>query len=173
MRHAKSSWDDPTLSDHDRPLAPRGRRAAQRMAQHLDSEDVHPDLVLCSSALRARETLEPLLPTLSGRAAVHVENDLYGADADHLLARLRAVAPPISSVLLVGHNPSLQLLALSLAGRGSDLAMEQLQTKFPTGALATLALGSTKWSRLAPGRAFLKQLLLPRQLPGSQHDHHA
>ena len=90
LRHAKSSWDDPTLPDDKRPLAPRGRRDGKRIAEHLRRQEIEPELVLCSSAARTRETLELLRPALGG-ATVVVEDELYGASADRLLARIRLV----------------------------------------------------------------------------------
>src|SRR5258708_4362712 len=80
LRHAKSSWTDPSLSDHERPLAPRGRRAAMRVARYANTEGIRPDLVLSSSALRARETLEVLRPALGPGAELRIDDDLYGAD---------------------------------------------------------------------------------------------
>jgi phosphohistidine phosphatase len=140
------------------------------MAHHLSSEGVHPALVLCSSARRARETLNALQPALGPDADVRVESDLYGAGADQLLARLRTIRGHVDSVLLVGHNPAVQDLAISLAGDGDDLALEQVRTKFPTAALATFDLGSTGWARLAPGCAYLAKMVIPRELrdPGAK-----
>jgi phosphohistidine phosphatase len=160
LRHAKSSWDDPTLTDHDRPLAPRGRRDAKLIAKHLRRAGGDPELVLCSSAVRTRETLELLRPALAG-ATVMVEEELYGASSDDLLARVRLVPDPVASVLLIGHNPGLHELALSLATAGEEL--ERLELKFPTAALATLALATT-WSRLAPAGATLETYVVPKQL---------
>src|SRR4051794_26437716 len=114
LRHAKSSWKDPGLADHDRPLAGRGRRAAKAVARHLREQGIDPELVLCSTARRARETLERLEPAL-GRGAVRVEPVLYGADAGALLEHLRGVSDAVGSVLVIGHNPGLQRLALGLA----------------------------------------------------------
>jgi phosphohistidine phosphatase len=165
LRHAKSSWADPTLADHDRPLAPRGRRAATRIAQHVRSEAVRPALVLCSSARRARDTLDVLKPALGHQVEVRVDDALYGADARQLLDRLREVGQDIASVMIVGHNPGLHDLAVELTGDGTEAAISQLHTKFPTGALATLDVGRTRWDELAPGQAYLTSLVLPRQLP--------
>ena len=162
LRHAKSSWADPTLDDHDRPLAPRGRRAARRIADHLRAQAVRPALVLCSSARRACETLAELTPVLGDQAEVVVTDDLYGADADEILRRLREVGRDIASVMIVGHNPGLHDLALELTGEGDEAAISQLHTKFPTGALATLQLGPTSWDELAPGQAYLANFFLPR-----------
>ena len=120
LRHAKSSWDEPGLADRDRPLAPRGRRAAKALAGHLGQEGVQPALVLCSSARRARETLERIAPAL-GEADVTIEDGLYGATEDDLLERLRAVPDSVPSAMLIGHNPAIQALALCLAGSGAGL----------------------------------------------------
>jgi phosphohistidine phosphatase len=164
VRHAKSSWADPELADIDRPLAARGVRAAQRMASHLEASGAQPDVVLCSSARRARQTLELLRPGLGDQSDVQIDGRLYGADAAEILLCVRALDVGVGSVMVVGHNPGLQDLALELAGEGDGNALAQLHTKFPTGALATLQLRDSTWSELGPGRAYLAALTLPRQL---------
>jgi phosphohistidine phosphatase len=160
LRHAKSSWDDPARADHDRPLAPRGVRAARRMGEHLREAGVAPDLVLCSSAVRARQTVELVAPAL-GHADVQFEEALYAAASDQLLERLRAVPEAVGSVMLVGHNPGLQDLALDLAGSGGKLP--QLAAKLPTGALAVLRT-RWAWAALAEADAELVDLVVPRAL---------
>jgi phosphohistidine phosphatase len=160
LRHAKSSWADPTLADRERPLAARGRRDAKRIAKHLRRLGCEPELVLCSSAARTRETLELLRPAV-GTATVLFEEELYAASRDELLARLRRVPDAVASVLLIGHNPGLHQLALTLASAGDEL--ERLEAKFPTAALATLAAATT-WSRLAPADATLTAYVAPKQL---------
>jgi phosphohistidine phosphatase len=120
--------------------------------------------VLCSSARRARETLAALQPALGDQAEVLVTDDLYGADAGVVVRRLGEVDPNIGSVMIVGHNPALHDLALELTGDGDAAAVAQLHTKFPTGALATLQLGPTRWDELAAGQAYLANLVLPRML---------
>ncbi|TMD98997.1 MAG: histidine phosphatase family protein [Chloroflexi bacterium] len=162
LRHAKSSWADEELSDHDRPLAPRGRRAATAMAELLRERGVAPELVLCSSARRARETLDLVGPALAPGARVLVEDGLYGASAEELLERLRRVPAPTASVMLVGHNPSMQDLALALAAPGAET--ERLRAKFPTGALATLRIPAGGWADLRRRGAELVDLVLPREL---------
>jgi phosphohistidine phosphatase len=160
LRHAKSSWDDPTLPDHERPLAPRGRRDGKRIAEHLRRQEIEPELVLCSAAVRTRETLERLRPAL-GSATVVVEDELYGASADRLLARIRLVPGEVESLMVIGHNPGLHELALVLASNGDELG--RLEEKFPTAALATLALAEP-WGRVAPGGATLTAYVVPKQL---------
>ncbi len=162
LRHAKSSWDDPGLDDHERPLAPRGQRACKVMAEHLRSNAIAPELVLCSSARRTRETLEGVAP-----AGKHViESELYSATARDLVDRLRRVPDDVSSVMLIGHNPSVQMLAMRLARREDDAGERAaLERKFPTGALATLTF-ECGWSELEPGRARLAAFLTPKELNG-------
>lgn len=168
LRHAKSSWDDPSLDDHDRPLARRGRRATKLIAEHLQRERIAPSLVLCSSALRTRETLERVLPELDP-ADGRVERRLYGASAEELLARLREVPSGVDSVMLVGHQPAIQELALRLAGAGSEL--DRVRQKFPTAALATLAVAGD-WCGLDAGAAKLVAYVRPKELKGSGPSEH-
>lgn len=160
LRHAKSSWADPTLTDRERPLAPRGRRDAKRIAKHLLRLGVEPELVLCSPAERTRETLELVRPAL-GASTVTLEEELYAASADELLARIRLVPDAVASAMLIGHNPSLQQLALALASAGDEL--KRLEAKFPTGGLATLTLAKP-WRGLAPADATLAAYVVPKQL---------
>jgi phosphohistidine phosphatase len=157
LRHAKSSWDEPGLADHDRPLAPRGLRASGLLSEHLRREGIRPALILCSSARRARETLERAVPAEARAAAeILIEPELYEANASELVERLRRVPPGTASVMLIGHNPSLQTLV-------ATLARPRKEEKFPTGALATLTLTGA-WSALEPAGAELTGLVRPREL---------
>ena len=156
LRHAKSSWDDPQLSDHDRPLAPRGHMAAKLMAEHLRQEGIRPSLVLCSSARRARETLNEVAP-----GDLRIERDLYGASEDELVERLQRVDDTVESTMVIGHNPGIHSLAVTLAGGGAELG--RIERKFPTGALATLAFAGD-WSELRPGCAELVAFVRPKEL---------
>jgi len=164
LRHAKSSWDDPALDDRDRPLAPRGRRAAERIGRYIQDNEIRPALVLCSPARRARDTLDIVRPQLGADVEVRTDDAIYTFDADDLLERLQSVPSSIESVMVVGHNPALHDLASLLAGEGDSAALAQLREKFPTGALAMLDLGGTEWSGLGAGQAYLTGLVLPRQL---------
>jgi phosphohistidine phosphatase len=107
LRHAKSSWDQPSLPDADRPLAPRGQRAAEVLAAHLAASDVRPTVVLCSSSLRTRETLAAILPALGDALEIRIEQALYGAGAAQLLDRLRQVSNNASLAMLIAHNPGI------------------------------------------------------------------
>jgi phosphohistidine phosphatase len=165
LRHAKSSWDELDLPDHDRPLSPRGRVAARRMASHMRKAKVQPGLVLCSSAVRAQQTYKAIAPVLGPSVKVSVEDALYGASSADLLERLRALPEQVGAVLMIGHNPGMHELVIDLAGDGEPAAVAQVAEKFPTGSLATLK-GPDRWSELAPGQAFLESLAVPRDLPG-------
>jgi phosphohistidine phosphatase len=162
LRHAKSSWDDPNLRDHDRPLAPRGKRAARKLAGYFDRAGVAPALVLCSTARRATETLDAIEPAFARDTDVRLEEELYGASTEELVHRLHEIAPPVPSVLLIGHNPSIQSAALLLAG-GKDFLVERLRDKMPTGTLATFELRGD-WSTAAAGTARLVSFVVPREL---------
>jgi phosphohistidine phosphatase len=157
LRHAKSSWDDAELADHERPLAPRGERAAAKIADHLRSEEIAPALVLCSTALRARQTLAALLPVLAGDTEIRLEEALYAAGPAELLARVREVPEAVPSVLLIGHNPTLHELALALTGR------EDALERFPTGALASITFATT-WAELAEDGGELEGFVVPKDL---------
>jgi phosphohistidine phosphatase len=160
LRHAKSSWADPTLADHERPLAKRGRRDGKRIAKHLHRAGIEPSLVLCSSAVRARDTLDLVRPAL-GDATVDIEDELYAASAERLLERLRDLPDDVDSVMLVGHNPGVQDLALVLASSGAE--RPRLEAKFPTAALATLSVAKPSWRELAAGDAELTAFVIPKQ----------
>jgi phosphohistidine phosphatase len=163
LRHLKSSWDEPGLADHDRPLAPRGRKAGKKMARHLRETGAAPDLVLCSPAVRTRETFDTIRPALDDPDARFLP-ELYGASHDELLAALRGVEPGVRSILLVGHNPGLHDLAVALTGRGDEETRERLREKLPTGALATLSFRAGSWIELMPGSGELVEYVVPREL---------
>ena len=119
LRHAKSSWKDPTIADHDRPLNTRGTAEAPVMGKAMAEHGLDPDLVLCSTARRTRDTLQLVLPELKTEPKIVYEDGLYHGTAQEMLDLLHEVAAPASQVLLVGHNPELQSFALDLIGSGA------------------------------------------------------
>lgn len=158
LRHAKSSWDDPGQPDHDRPLAPRGRKAVGLLAEHVANRGIHPGLTLCSTSRRTRDTLAGI--ETGGEVAF--EPDLYTASCTDLILRLRALPDQLGSVMVVGHNPAAQMLVLKLA-RDEPEHLPDIRRKFPTGALATLALPCA-WADLKPGCAELAEYVRPKAL---------
>ena len=167
LRHAKSAWSDPRLADHDRPLNARGERAAKAMADHFAQAAPRPDLVLCSTALRTRQTLAPLLKQLGSPAPpIRLDSGLYLASEDVLLAHLQDLGDDVSVVLLVGHNDGIGDLARMLAGSGPPADLANLREKYPTGALSIFRLPDGPWRALAPGSAELTAFVRPRDLMG-------
>src|SRR4051812_37263736 len=132
------------------------------MASYLAGADVRPRLVLCSSGLRARQTLGAVVASLGDRLEIRIEPELYTFDAELALARLRRIPGDVASVLLVGHNPALQELALRLAPRGT--ARDRVASKLPTGALVTIALPDEPWADLDDGTGRIEALVTPRDL---------
>ena len=144
LRHAKSAWSDPRLDDHDRPLNRRGEQAAKAMAGHIVRHEPRPGLILCSTAMRTRQTLAPLIKLLDAPAPpIALEKGLY---------------------LLIGHNDGIWHLAEGLAGSGPADALAAVREKYPTGTLATLRCPDGPWRDLAPGAAELVAFVRPRDL---------
>lgn len=170
LRHAKSSKDDPKLPDRERPLNPRGRRAAAAMRAAIRELGLVPDLVLVSPARRTMETLRALEPWDETPLVEPVEA-LYLGSSTQLLIVLRGVADMVRSVLLIGHNPGLHELALALLGppeqaSASDAA-HRLAAGFPTAALAEFTI-PTPWCGLEPGDGRLMRFLTPREVEAAR-----
>lgn len=164
LRHAKSSWKTEGQDDFDRPLSPRGRKSAPVMGAFLRDADIAPDLILCSTACRARETLSLILPFLRGEATIQLEDRLYLASAAKLLARLKQLDSPWQRVMVVAHNPGLQNLALMLSAEDKNGNRQAVESKLPTGALAQIDCPVTQWSALARQGGQITRLVTPRSL---------
>jgi phosphohistidine phosphatase len=150
MRHTKSSWTDEALSDYDRPLAARGLRDGRRLARYFAEQSLRPDVVLCSSARRAQETLAQLAVAL-GAPVVRMLDELYGADVADVIALVQGLDDAYTTVLVIGHNPCIAELA-------------QADEKFPTGALATLRWDAESWEDLRAGEGELVSIVTPKEL---------
>jgi phosphohistidine phosphatase len=151
--------------DHDRELAPRGRRDARAVGVWL-SDPAHAvvhDLALCSTAERTRETLEGIFAGGASAKATRFDERIYEASAAHLLDLLREVPDSVNTVLLIGHAPGIPVLATALAHNdsGSTDVMDRLSLQFPTSGLAVLGFDGS-WSRLAPETAYLRDFVVPR-----------
>jgi phosphohistidine phosphatase len=157
VRHAKSSWDDPTLTDHERPLARRGRKALPRMRGHLEELKIRPDVVLCSSARRTQETFDGIRNALAGKPEVKFEDGLYGASADEMLSRLKQLSDDVRCAMVVGHNPGMEDLGDLLTSGGDVDAV-------PTGAIALLSFTGS-WRDLEASAASLDDIWRPRPPP--------
>ena len=164
LRHAKSSWDHPGLEDFDRPLGPRGLDAATQMGAFLSTAIAAPGLILCSSSVRTRQTLDLVLPRLTAKLECVFEDALYLACASELLARLRRVPRAKPRVMMIGHNPGIHDLALTLTASGDAHLRANLAAKFPTAALAVLTFKGDAWSKVGPGMGTLTHFIKPSQL---------
>ena len=160
IRHAKSSWDDPSVADHDRPLSKRGRNALPRLLDHVEGLELPPDLVLCSSSRRTRETLDGIRRAFSRKVRVETEAELYGASAEQLITKLRRLDDHVTTVVLIGHNPGVadlvDLLAVAPSTGGAAI------DAFPTAAVAVLSVAGP-WSALRSGCASLESFWTPRR----------
>jgi phosphohistidine phosphatase len=164
LRHAKSSWSDATELDRDRPLAARGLADAPLMGKAMAERGIDPELVLCSSARRTRDTLNLVLPELRVEPRVVYEDALYHASAEQMLEMLRALAPGANRVMLVGHNPEIHSLALDLVGSGAKNFRDRLRAKYPTAGLAVINFESGLWKSVTVNSGTLGLFLTPKDL---------
>jgi len=167
LRHAKSSWANPGQGDFERPLAPRGLKAAPRMARYMADHGLVPQSVICSPARRTRATLDLMLDILPPPAAVRLEEGLYEAGVDALLAAVRASDDAHGTLMIVGHNPTLQDSALLFANKTGSELRRILREKFPTGALAVIDFDTDHWRDAAPASGTLSVFVRPRDLEPS------
>jgi phosphohistidine phosphatase len=163
LRHAKSSWSDAKLSDFDRPLNKRGKKAAPLMAAFMRQQGLRPEVTLCSTARRAEETWRLVAPTLGGEPKVRFLKSLYLAPPSVLLASLRRLPEIYERAMIVGHNPGLEHLAQQLCGGGKKAALAQLAEKFPTAALAVITF-EDEWGELEAGKGYLEEMAIPADL---------
>lgn len=164
LRHLKSSWDDPATADFDRPLNARGRAAGPVLGSHMAEHGLLPSRILCSAALRARETLALLLPHLSGDIDVCLAAKLYQADAPGYLTAIRAYGGADPTVMLIGHNPSVEDLAQVLAPVGDAAGLAAMKSKYPTGGLAVFGFDLPQWRDIGPGAGRLIAFHTPKSL---------
>ncbi|WP_462189279.1 MULTISPECIES: SixA phosphatase family protein [unclassified Frankia] len=160
LRHAKSDWAERSIHDADRPLSGSGRRGCKIISRYLTDNRLAPDLILCSSALRTRQTVEGLAEALPPNVPVLTEDRLYLAEAQDLLDRLREIDDGVPSVMLVGHNPGIHTLAVALLPPAERY---QIPT-FPTAALAVQDLTVTRWAELGQDSARLVSFVTPQGL---------
>lgn len=162
LRHAKSGWDVPVPRDFDRPLNARGRKAARAMGREMRRLGLGFDLVLASPAARVTETLTELAQGYGAAVDTRFDETIYLASVDCLLALVRAADDADARLLLVGHNPGMEQLALLLSGAGA--LRDQVAAKYPTGALAEIGLDVAHWREVMPGEGLLARFIRPREL---------
>ncbi len=164
MRHAKSDWNQPETEDSQRRLNGRGVKSAAFLAGFIVDKGWTPDYVLCSTAVRARSTIKPLAETLLDRCAVEYRDDLYMAMPDTLLNAVRGLDDTNETVLIVAHNPGLEMLAVALADEESKDMSAQMADHYPTGALAVFEFDVEKWADIEEGAGRAVFYGKPREL---------
>jgi len=164
LRHAKSGDDGTVARDFDRPLNPKGRRAARAIGRHMRDQGLHFDAVLASPATRVAETLAEVEAGYGGALGPHWERRIYLATTDELLDLVHEAPDSADSLLLVGHNPGLEQLVLLLVPRGVDGARGQVEVKYPTASLAEMTFPVDRWRDVEEGGGDLVRFVRPRDL---------
>lgn len=167
LRHAKSSWALPGLDDFDRPLNGRGNDAAPQMASWLVSEGITPDVIVCSSAKRTRETLAHIDPIFGQKAATIMEPSLYLASSDTLFECAAELDDGFQTAMLLAHNPGLHDAALSVLTAESRRESGEMRARFPTCACAVVSLAINRWNEITTDIGELNAYMTPRRLPTS------
>lgn len=155
LRHAKSSWDDTTLKDFDRPLNQRGLKAAPKIGAYMRKHKVRPDVVISSPAMRAKQTTTIVAEAAGLTNAITFNEAIYEASAQKLFHIVVSFEDRVESAMMVGHNPGFEELVAALTGENKRL---------PTGALACIDFPVEKWSDLTAGSGTLQWLVRPKEL---------
>jgi phosphohistidine phosphatase len=164
LRHAKSDWTGVGLKDHDRRLASRGRDAAPRVGAYMAHHGLIPDLVLVSTATRARDTWGLVAEAFRRSPPVAYEERLYETGPKAIVQVIQSTKPDVHVLLVVGHNPGLRDLAEFLIASGDLDARQRLLEKFPTAGLAVIDFPINDWAKLHPKSGRLDRFVAPRQL---------
>lgn len=165
LRHAKSGWDDPVARDFDRPLNPKGQRAALAMGKHMKALGLEFDLVAASPAVRVVETLEQVGVGYGSDLAPAWDKRIYLASAATLLDLVHEFPEGADTVLISGHNPGLEELVLTLVPGGA--LRSDVEEKFPTAALAEIQFDVERWDDIEPRIGELIRFVRPRDLDPS------
>ncbi|MGB3390072.1 MAG: histidine phosphatase family protein [Pseudaminobacter sp.] len=162
LRHAKSDWPA-HIKDHERPLSPRGRKASPLMGGYMAAEGLLPDQVLVSTVRRTQETWDLARPAFAQDIARTNEKRLYDAAADTILEVIRQAPSGARTLLVVGHNPGLQDLALKLIGNADQADLVRLRRKYPTAGLVVIDFDIEDWSGADAGTGRLDRFTTPRK----------
>lgn len=164
LRHAKSTWDDPVARDFDRPLNKRGRRAAQTVGREMRVQGLKFDRVVASPAVRVKETLEGIADGYGRSLEADFDQRVYLASTVILLDIVHSQADEAEAVLIVGHNPGLEALALALTADGRDDFRKEIAVKYPTATLTQISLPVERWADVSEGEGTITRFIRPRDL---------
>ena len=164
LRHAKAEAGSPHQDDHDRHITQVGVDAAQAMGQHFARQGVRPDFVLCSTAVRAKETWETVQLAYGREVPMELSDRLYLASVNETMQLVGNTNENVQRLLIVGHNPGLHQFSLKLAKSGTSSLMDTISIKFPTCSFAAIALGDAPWKEIAHMHGELKAFVTPSML---------
>lgn len=158
-RHAKSAWDDPLTPDHDRPLNERGKAAAADLGQWLASRGYVPEKVLCSDAVRTRQTWSGIAPALPATPVMELKPALYHAGVDVMLAVLKNAKADV--VMMIGHNPGIAEFAAKLVAKAP---LNAEFDRYPTGATLVVDFVADSWDQIEFGHGIVDDFVIPKEL---------
>lgn len=158
FRHAKSSWDDETLTDHERPLAPRGKESVPKMGKFLKQEKLFPQLILCSTAKRAKETLSIFINEIKEKIPIRIEKSIYTDGLTGIIDLLQTLPASIDFVMMIGHNPDFEEAA------GFFTQGYFPYKKFSTGSIALIEFNIKNWKEVDEGKGSLVLYKSPKML---------
>ena len=163
MRHAKSSWAVPGAKDFDRRLNDRGISDCKKIGKALSSKGYSPDLILCSSATRTRETLDNVLEYLGAEPEIRFTEKLYSSGLSDYIELLQELEK-IPSVMIIGHNPMCGSLAASMPGSGNEESLASIAYKYPTATVSVIDFEVDNWSEIEQRTGIMVEALIPSQL---------
>ena len=164
LRHAKSGWDDPVTPDFDRPLNKRGRKAARTIGREMRAQGLEFDRVIASPAVRVVETLDDVADGYDGPFRPDYDRRVYLASVTTLLDVIHETDDEVERLLLVGHNPGIELLAMLLTRDDGNRLREEIDVKYPTGTVAEIVLPVEHWSEVKEGLGKVTRFIRPRDL---------
>ena len=164
LRHAKSTWDDPVARDFDRPLNRRGRQAARTVGREMRAQGLSFDQVIASPAVRVIETLADVADGYGADLQPRFDQRIYLASVATLLELVQEAEQGAERLLIVGHNPGLESLALLLSREGADNFRSEIAVKYPTATLAEIELSVEHWSEVTEGLGTITRFIRPRDL---------
>lgn len=167
LRHAKAVALSGDMDDHERPLSPRGEAEVERLGAFMLQRGINPQLIICSTALRTRMTLQALEKALDRPLRTHFSAKLYLASPKNVMEELAGVGQEVRSVLVIGHNPTVHQLTVELVESGEEKMLDALAQGFPTAAFAEIQYPAQEWSELGQRAGILRQFVTPAELVGA------
>ena len=164
LRHAKSKWGDPNISDFDRPLADRGIKSAKKIGKYLKKKNYTPNVVYCSSALRAKQTCECINRIIKKKKNIIYKKDLYMSDSGTFIKFLKNTKDKYNSAMIISHNPGIENFAIEMIQNKDNEIYDNINAKYPTGGLVIIKLKNSNWSKLKFESGEVCEFIKPREL---------